>query len=421
LNKKPSITDVENAFSPAKEIGDPNRFAGREKSIEDSYYAMISDGTNLALIGNRGIGKTSLARQLINIATGSVDLLTKNNISVDRRFDFLPIYFACGSSVKTHEELLEKLLTTKECLLDWSYHIPTARKSLEKCQPKFDVGIISFGGEKSTETTTQVSHPEHDVETVFSNVVSAIAEQNLAKDGIFIVIDEFDQIKDKTGFASFLKALATNVPKVKFCIVGVAQDIQQLMKEHESTDRLFAGGIINLPPMSENELTEIVRKAENSIGGHIKFDENATQKLVRLAQGHPYMVHLVGKYALRLAFKEDRDLCAQDIDNTLKSIAESGADPILENRYKKSVAFSSQREIVLKALAEVQAGESEIHTADAYKKAIDKGVDNPSQFVGHLVTEEYGAELIKIRDRYYRFKDSLFVAYTNARPTLISS
>ena len=61
---------------------------------------------------------------------------------------------------------------------------------------------------------------------------------------------------------------------------------------------------------------------------------------------------------------------------------------------------------------------SEIHTADAYKKAIDKGVDNPSQFVGHLVSEDYGSEIVKIRERYYRFKDSLFVAYLNARPTI---
>ncbi len=83
-----------------------------------------------------------------------------------------------------------------------------------------------------------------------------------------------------------------------------------------------------------------------------------------------------------------------------------------------SVASSTQREIVLKALAEVQARELEVHTADAYKKAIDGGVDNPSQFVGQLVTEDFGSEIVKIRERYYRFKDSLFVAYVNARPSI---
>ena len=59
-------------------------------------------------------------------------------------------------------------------------------------------------------------------------------------------------------------------------------------------------------------------------------------------------------------------------------------------------------------------------STDAYKVAIDFDVDNPSQYVGHLISDEYGAELIKLRERYYRFKDSLFAAYVKARPWLTS-
>jgi hypothetical protein len=51
------------------------------------------------------------------------------------------------------------------------------------------------------------------------------------------------------------------------------------------------------------------------------------------------------------------DISVSDINSTLESIAESGTDPVLEGRYKKAVASSNQREIVLKALAEVQIGE----------------------------------------------------------------
>lgn len=419
MANKPTITQVENAFFPAKEITDSERFAGRTKPVEDCYYALISEGTNIAIIGNRGIGKSSLSRQVIKISTGNNELLVKVGLDVDEKLDFLPIYFACGKSISTHQELLEKLLTNKDCLSDWSYDIPKARKSLEKYQPKFSIGITSLGGEKATETAAETSQPDHDVETVFTNVVSAIVEQKMAKNGLLFVIDEFDQIQDKTGFASFLKALATNVPGVKFCIVGVAHDIQELMKEHASSDRLFAGGIIHLPAMNNDELKEIIRGAEVSINDFIRFDDNATDKVIGLAQGHPYMVHLIGKYALRMAYRNGgAELSVTDIDHTLAEIAESGRDPVLEGRYKKAVASSSQREIVLKALAEVQIGELEIHTADAYKKAIDHGVDNPSQFVGHLVTDDYGAEIIKIRERYYRFKDSLFVAYSNARPSI---
>ena len=57
---------------------------------------------------------------------------------------------------------------------------------------------------------------------------------------------------------------------------------------------------------------------------------------------------------------------------------------------------------------------------NAYKLAVDGDVDNPSQYVGQLVTEQYGAELENLRERYHRFKDSLFCAYIRARPRMFA-
>lgn len=60
--KKPALADVENAFQPAREIDSAERFAGRQAPISDSYYSLLGQGTNIAVVGNRGIGKSSLAR-----------------------------------------------------------------------------------------------------------------------------------------------------------------------------------------------------------------------------------------------------------------------------------------------------------------------------------------------------------------------
>ena len=129
------------------------------------------------------------------------------------------------------------------------------------------------------------------------------------------------------------------------------------------------------------------------------------------------MVHLIGKYALRHAFRAGRkEIAAEMIDDTLQSIAERGANPVLEGRYKKAVGSSPQREIVLRALATARGSDGECWTTDAYKIALEAGVDNSSQCVGQLVTDEYGAEVEKLRERYYRFRDSLFAAYVVARP-----
>jgi Cdc6-like AAA superfamily ATPase len=418
--KEPTLSQIENAFQPAREIEAPERFAGRKSSVERAYLALLAEGAHIALVGNRGIGKSSLARQLIRIAQGDDELLHKLDIPTDRRRDFLTIYLACGGNVRSYDELLARLLASRDCLYDWVQYMPAVRKEVEALKPKIGVGVAELSGVKESEEAHEREFTSHDIETVFTNAVSAIARSGIAKDGILIVVDEFDQIGDPTGFASFLKSLSTNVPAAKFVIVGVAQDIRELIREHESTDRLFAGGIVKLDPMTDSELAEIIRIAETSINNAIEFDAEAVREVIALARGHPYMVHLVGKYALRSAHRERLETIGPDsIANTLRDIAESGADQVLEGRYKQAILASSQREIVLKAMAESQKGDDrEIFTGDAYKIALQRGVDNASQYVGQLVTDDYGAELEKVRERYYRFHDSLFAAYVLARPSL---
>jgi hypothetical protein len=298
------------------------------------------------------------------------------------------------------------LLTTASCLRDWIYDIPKARKEAQSLAPGISAGFAGFsaslGGEKSKEIESAPAVTTHDIESVFLNVCLAIADQGIATSGLLIVVDEFDQIADPAGTAGLLKSLATNAPSVKFCIVGVAQDVQNLMKEHASADRLFAGSVIRLPPMPDDELRQIVRIAELEIGQAITFTEDATNQLVSLAQGHPYMVHLVGKYAMRTVHLDKRSVVtSDDVSNALKSMAERAADPVLEGRYKRAIGSSAPREVVLKSLASEVQTDGECWTTDAYKLALDKGVDNPSQYVGHLVTEDYGAEIEKIAAYVY--------------------
>lgn len=416
-----TISQIANAFVPAMEISDVKLFAGRQSQIKDALFALNSYGSNIAIIGGRGIGKSSLARQIIKLGQGNNELLDKLNIYHDSKLDYLTIYFACGNNIKSIKDLLLRLLTTKDCLSEWIYNIPSAAKELSLINGGFDFGVAKLGADLSKETTSMSSVQSHEIDVIFQNVIIEILKSKIAKNGILIVVDEFDQIENPEGFAKMLKSLATNTPGLKFCIIGVAQDIQFLMKEHGSSDRLFAGSVINLPSMNSHELIEIITNAETTINGYIKFNESARKKLIELANGHPYIIHLIGKQALKTAYLENQfELDENFINDTLKEIAEKEADPVLEGRYKKAVASSYQREGVLKSLVAVIQIDGEILTSDAYKIALDYDIENPSQYVGHLISDEYGSELIKLRERYYRFKDSLFTTYVKARPWLTS-
>jgi ATPase subunit of ABC transporter with duplicated ATPase domains len=132
----PTITQIENAFRPAKEIDAPERFAGRKEAVQQAYYGLISEGSHIAIVGNRGIGKTSLARQITQLSTGNNDLLSKLQLSHDRKLDFLTFYFTCGDSVQSCQDLLERLLTSKACLADWIYDIPKAAKPIQGFKQK---------------------------------------------------------------------------------------------------------------------------------------------------------------------------------------------------------------------------------------------------------------------------------------------
>src|ERR1700730_7434604 len=421
--EKPSLYQVENAFQPAKEISDIERFAGRAKPVSDAFLGLMAEGANLAIVGNRGIGKTSLARQVQNFGHGDNSLLNKLALHYPHTFDYNVMYLACGTEIKTSEDLLSRLLTSDVCLGTWLYDIPKTKRMIHALAPKISAKLFGVGGElaanDSDEETRELVAVPQSIAAVFENVVRNLVDEGLTKDGLLIVIDEFDQISDPSGIGPFLKALATNTKRVKFCIVGVAKDIQDLMKEHESADRLFAGTIISLEPMSGNELTEIISIAENSVDNYLLFADGARNRLVHLAQGHPYLVHLIGKVAFRAAYmKNQRTINLPDIDAALQSIAENGSDPVLEGRYRKAVASSTQRESVLRSLAQNQDDRAEVWTPDAYRAALDLGVDNASQYVGQLVTEEFGAEIERVRERYYRFKDSLLAAYVCARPPM---
>ncbi len=317
-----SITQISNAFIPAREISDAEKFAGRKEYVQEAYYALNTNGANIAIVGGRGIGKSSLARQIINLGQGNNSILEKLEIYNDNKLDFLSIYFACGNNIITVNDLLERLLTTRDCLLEWIYEIPAAQKELSKLTGGIDVVVVKAGTDVSEEVQTKSIIQEHKIDVIFQNVISDIIKANISKNGILIVIDEFDQIKDPSGFASLLKSLATNSPSLKFCIVGVASDIQILMKEHQSADRLFAGSVINLPPMNEDEMNEIINNAENSIDKLITFDTSARKKMVSLANGHPYIIHLIGKQALKSAYLEPTyEINENYIELTLKAIA----------------------------------------------------------------------------------------------------
>lgn len=387
------IKNILEAFQPAKEISDPERFSGRKKQLEQGAELLLSSD-HIFIHGNRGIGKSSLARQLAIIASGKNDLLKSIGSDLaNEKFDFVTCLFVRDSSVRNINQLLYRLLIDESALAQWSGFLGLG-----------EVGAYDLDGELNPRLVSD-----------FWQRVSKISA--LTENGLAIFVDEFELIDDHSGFASLIKA---NPAKCVFVVTGIGKTEQELVRDHESIKRQLSTGTLRVPNMTEEELSIIISKAQDYLSNEITFEIEAVQNLVKLVGGHPYLLHLIGKQALRVAFQKKKSSISQDlIDEALKQIVTESIDGSLESRYLKTIGSSKNREKFLRIIALQK--DDVVSTGTIYPEAEAQDIDNPSYWLGELQKEAYGSELEKVSDQYYKITDPLFKAYISATPARLET
>lgn len=405
-----------NAFTPAKEVQDIDRFAGRRELLDALSNALQSEGAQIVLYGQRGIGKSSLARVLAQLATSDKTALERLKEKPHRKFDYVPIVLVCDDSVASIDKLCLRLLTEEDGLAPWLPFKVTERTSSNEGSGKISIKVLELGGKAAQSITERATEIETDVRATLINACKALVRSGVARDGPLIIIDEFDRIADKSGIASILKALGPE--GVTFALVGVAEDINELIADHESVARQLSDGAIKVNPMHRSELKEIIVRAMSALDDKYVFSETAADWIVTVAKGHPFFVHLIGKHSLLRCIGQGRkEVSLEDAREALADIALKGSAPSQEATYKKAVGHSYPRERILKGFA--GRDEEEIYTTELYSElARELRVDTNSisVYVGQLAGDKYGPVLRKTRDRYYQFTDSVFKAYAAARP-----
>lgn len=385
-----TYANILNAFQPAKEITDPKKFSGRKNQVEKGTQLLIA-GDHAFIYGLRGIGKSSITRQLKLIASGDFSLLSSLDSDLrDEKLDYATCYLARDESINNINQLLYRILIDSSCFAQFPYIFQT------------------FG--KTPDNYSQSAQLDSQLVSDFWARASEIAKKHT--NGLAIFIDEFELIKNHTGFSSFIKA---GKEKVVFIITGIGGTETELVRDHSSITRQLSTGKIQLPPMTIDDLLKVINTAEEAINREICFSTNASKKLASVAQGQPYLLHLIGRQALITAFKaKSNKVDTKILDEALAQVAKEQVASELENRYLKSIGDSPYRETVLRSFAEICGPIA--HTSDVYPNVITKGVSNPSHYAGDLQKQAFGAEIKKDADKYYSFKDPLFQAYVAATP-----
>lgn len=412
---------IHSAFSPANEISDPKLFVGRSLEIKKAIHALLNPGSFLAVFGLRGVGKSSIGHQIKLIAEGDGTLpssLGLEKFLPKKKFNFIVHYYKSDGFVDNISDLFKRILFGDNDNPSLFTLTTAGDKKLEEFKRTVAVGGSAgfFGTKieaKGKEESTFMSYVSDDLIQQFRALLGTVRKDNQNRDGLLILIDEFDTIRDKTGFASIVKACSSDF--VKFGVIGIGSNVSELIKDHSSINRQL--DFIDVPLMPEIERLQIISRAEYRVDNAIVFDEDSMNEISKKSEGFPYFVHLLGKEAMLLAFERNSaKVTTIDIETLSENISKGRLTNIFENVYHESVKNSPQREILLKLFAEET--DNEISSESIYAWAKEVGITNPSQLMKQLTSPDNSMTtpvLTKIREKYYRFTDPVFKVYARIR------
>lgn len=250
-------------FSPRTPVHTRALFAGRRWQVNSVLDAVSQLGLHMVIYGERGVGKSSLAniiKPLLEAAVPNIPFLVMR-INANNQDSFASLWARAFDEVRIEDE---------KPVFGFSGSVRKDSVPLR----------VAFGlDEKLTidDVRRALGYLPHSV----------------------VVIDEFDRItrKEAAQFTDLIKVLSDMAVPTTLVLVGVADTVNDLVRDHQSVVRAVVQ--VNMPRMSIAELREILVKAAEALG--MTFEDQASSRITRMSQGLPHYTHLVGLHAVRSA------------------------------------------------------------------------------------------------------------------------
>lgn len=364
-------------FSPSTPLSENDLFAGRSTQIEKMLDATSEKGKHVVLFGERGVGKTSLAKLFSTFFPRSLRHIFVIREQCDPTDTFDSIWRKVFRDIKVR--YLEEELPVAEAVVD------------------------------RIQGTLLPDDVRRELDGLFKPNQVPI-----------IIVDEFDKVTDPQVMnlmSNTIKYLSDYGVNVTVIIVGVADSIVELVGEHASVQRCIEQ--ILMPRMEPEERNQVLEKIIPRLG--MKLDLDAKWKIVDLSRGLPSYIHSLGLYAVQNACRR-RSLAISeiDVDAAISRVLERSQEIIREN-YSNAIHSNrgdSLYQAVLLACALAETNERGLFTPQSVCTPLaailkrDRPVEIAS-FQLHLkkfVSAERGTILVrKGRERafQYRFSDPI--------------
>jgi DNA transposition AAA+ family ATPase len=287
------------AFRPAAPIDRRDLFAGRTEQLAEVFAAVAQPGQHAVIYGERGVGKTSLA-------TVAAETLRSSNMlsaraTCDSSDDFASIW----------QKALDEIVMRR---------------------PKAGVGFASATVEDVESAGQMLGSGPVTPHTVRKAMHRVTQKRELA-----VFVDEFDRLRDpeaRTLFADTVKILSDQLVGATVVLVGVADDVSELIREHGSIERAVVQ--IHMPRMSRAELEEIVTKGVAA--AKMTITKRPTERIAHLSQGLPHYTHLLAQLAAQSALDARRtEVRLADVEVAVRR-AIAKAQQTISDAYQEAVS-----------------------------------------------------------------------------------
>ena len=278
------------AFTPTRPIALPDFLSGRLNLIRRLMVDIATPSQHVLIHGDRGVGKTSIARVLAYLAQEPEEPHGRRSIIV-----------SCDAE-DTYGSIWRKVL--QEILL------AERQLGFEQHHDRTIVGRWS---------------PDDDIEV--PNDVRLLL--GLLPNPTTVVIDEFDRIEPGGNahrlMTDTIKLFSDSVTPCSIVLVGVGQSIEQLIAAHESISRNM--DYLAVDPLHPSELAQVIQRGMATAG--MTIDEGLDYKIAQLSQGYPHYTHLLGLWSGSAAIdRGSRNISLEDLKAAITSSIEHAAGGI---------------------------------------------------------------------------------------------
>ena len=287
-------TKLHTNFKPTTPVNSYELFCGRQRQSRALMAAVNQNGQHAILFGERGVGKTSLA----NILFYLID---------------------CPGWPKTAPII--------NCTRNDTYGTLWSRVLIEIMDRADKDGIELPKRALKSMRLAKEGYPETVTMDVVRSVLTAIGEKAL----VVVVLDEFDTLANKevrASVADTIKYLSDRNAPCTVVVVGVADDVNGLIADHQSVERCLAQ--VRMPRMTRDELEAVITRCLDNCG--MKIQPAALHEISRISKGLPHYAHLLGLHSSLSAIETSSLIVTQRhvtkaldlaIENALQSIQDA--------------------------------------------------------------------------------------------------